>query len=246
MAKILGLITARGGSKGIPRKNLRELAGKPLIAWTIEAARQSRLLSRVIVSTDDEEIAGVARKWGAEVPFIRPAVLATDDASHISVVRHAVELLTQHEGWSADYVVTLQPPCPLRTTEDIDEAIGLAVSKGARAVVSVSETRDHPFLARRMTGAGTLEEFVACDLAYPRRQDLPPAFSINGAIYVNRCATLAADVSLVPPGAYGFVMPLERSLDIDTTWDLHLAELVIRDRLSAACPTIRENNVTTV
>lgn len=243
---ILGLITARGGSKGVPRKNIRTLAGKPLMAWTIEAARRSRLIARVIVSTDDGEIAEVAREWGAAVPFMRPAALASDDASHITVVRHAVEWLARHEDWSADYVVTLQPTSPFRTTEDIDQAVELALSEGYGAVVGVAEARDHPFLARLMTKAGTLEEFVMCDLDYPRRQDLPPVYSINGAVYVNRCDSLATHEGLIPPGAIGFVMPHERSLDIDTPWDFHLAELLMADRERAIPSVIQEPSVTIV
>ena len=155
---------------------LRELAARdPLIAWTIEASRKSRSLSRVIVSTEDEEIAEVARKYGAEVPFMRPAAYASDDASHISVVRHAVEWLEQHDEWSPDYAVTLLPTCPLRAAEDIDGAIDLAKSRAAEAVVGVTEARDHPFLTRRMSDVGVLEEFVPCELEYLRRQDLPQA-----------------------------------------------------------------------
>lgn len=242
--KILGLITARGGSKGVPRKNIRTLAGKPLMAWTIEAACRSRFISRVIVSTEDDEIAEVAREWGAAVPFVRPVALASDDASHISVVRHAVAWLGRHDDWSADYVVTLQPTSPFRTTEDIDQAVELAFSEGLGAVIGVAEARDHPFLARLMTEAGTLETFVECDLVYPRRQDLPPVYSINGAMYVNRCDTLATHEGLVPPGAIGFVMPRERSLDIDTPWDFHLAELLMADRERAHSSVIQEPSAT--
>ena len=244
MAKVLGLITARGGSKGIPRKNIRELAGHPLIAWTIEASRRSLSLSRVIVSTDDEEIAAVARTWGAEVPFVRPAKLASDDASHICVVRHAVEWLGRHESWSADYVVTLQPTCPLRTAEDIDGAIDLALTAGSDAVVGVVEARDHPYLTRRLFESGVLEEFVPCDLVYPRRQDLPRAYAINGAIYVNRCGSLSTAKSLVPPGARGFEMPPERSLDIDTPWDFHLVDLLMRDRLGRSSEPVMPKSAT--
>ena len=243
MAEILGLITARGGSKGLLRKNIRELAGKPLIAWTIEASLKSRSLSRVIVSTEDEEIAGVARKYGAEVPFMRPADLASDDASHISVVRHAVEWLARHDDWSPDYAVTLLPTCPLRAAEDSDGAIDLARSRAAEAVVGVTEARDHPFLIRRMSDGRVLEEFVPCELESPRRQDLPQAFAINGAVYVNQCRSLSEQASLVPPGALGFVMPAERSLDIDTAWAFHLAELLLRARFGPATEPMMNSEV---
>lgn len=227
MIEVVGLITARGGSKGIPRKNIKLLAGKPLLAWTIEAARQSRLLSRLILSTDDDEIAQTAREWGADVPFIRPEELARDDSSHISVVRHAADWLEQHEGRCPEFLMILQPPTPLRTAADIDGAIELANEKGADAVVSVVEARHHPYLTRRMTETGSLVEFVPCDIEYPRRQDLPPAYAINGAVYLIRCSRLPQLETLVPHGSLGFVMPPERSLDIDTLWDFHLAELIL-------------------
>ena len=228
---------------GLLRKNIRELAGKPLIAWTIEVSRKSRSLSRVIVSTDDQEIAEVARKYGAEVPFMRPDDLASDHASHISVVRHAVQWLARHEDWSPDSVVTLLPTCPLRAAEDIDGAIDLAKSRSAEAVVGVTEARDHPFLTRRMSDAGVLDEFVPCDIEYPRRQDLPGAFAINGAVYVNPCRTLPDVTSLIPPGALGLVMPPERSLDIDTEWDFHLAELLMWAGLGTATDPMMTSNV---
>lgn len=240
MIEVVGLITARGGSKGIPRKNIRKLAGKPLLAWTIEAARQSRLLSRVIMSTEDNEIAQTARECGAEVPFMRPAELAGDDSAHIPVVRHAADWLEQHEGRAPEFLMVLQPPTPLRTAADIDGAIELADEKNADAVVSVVEAQHHPFLTRRMTEAGSLVEFVPCDIEYPRRQDLPPAYALNGAIYLIRCSRLPQLKTLVPQGSLGFPMPPERSLDIDTPWDFHLAELILKDSFTQAAVCMQE------
>ena len=126
--------------------------------------------------------------------------------------------------------MVLQPPTPLRTGADIDGAIELAEEKRADAVVSVVEARDHPYLTRRMTETGTLVEFVPCDVEYSRRQDLPPAYALNGAIYLNRCTSLTEHETLAPAGSYGFVMPPERSVDVDTLWDFHLAELILKDR----------------
>ncbi len=234
MIEVVGLITARGGSKGIPRKNIKRLAGKPLIAWTIEAAQQSRHLRHLILSTDDDEIAQTARQWGADVPFIRPDELARDDSSHISVVRHAADWLERHEGRSPEFLMILQPPTPLRTAADIDGAIELANEKGADAVVSVVEAKHHPYLTRRMTETGSLVEFVPCDIDYPRRQDLPPAYALNGAIYLIRCNRLPQLTTLVPQGSLGFVMPTDRSLDIDTLWDFHLAELILQHQPTQA------------
>ena len=134
--EILGLIPARGGSKALPHKNIRQFAGKPLIAWTIETALACPMLDRTIVSTDDPEIADVSRHWGAEVPFLRPAELARDDTPGIEPVLHAVRWLGENEGYRPDYVMVLQPTSPLRTTEDIEAAIQLARDRQADGVVS--------------------------------------------------------------------------------------------------------------
>jgi CMP-N,N'-diacetyllegionaminic acid synthase len=228
---IIALITARGGSKALPGKNLRLLGGKPLIVWSIEAARQSRSVARVVVSTDDEAIAEVSRAAGAEVPFLRPAEISRDDSPHIAASDHALHWLEAHGGAQPDYVLLLQPTSPFRTSADIEAAIALAREKNAVAVVSVCEAKPHPCKTYGLTAEGTLADFVPCDVPYRRRQDLPPAFHDNGAIYLNRRESLLRDRTHIPPGTVPYVMPPERSLDIDTAWDLALAELVIRHGL---------------
>ena len=230
MGEVIGLITARGGSKSMPRKNILPLAGKPLIAWTIEAARSSRFLSRVLLSTDDPEIAKVAAAWGAEIPFMRPAELAGDTTPHVLVVEHAIRWLEEAEGSRPEYVLMLQPTSPLRTAEDIDGVITFAREREAIAVVSVSPMDRHPYLSKRILADGTLAEFVTSDIAYLRRQDLPPAYALNGALYLNRSDSLLRDHTFVPPGVLGYVMPPERSLDVDTPWDFHLVEMILQDR----------------
>ncbi|NEQ78820.1 MAG: acylneuraminate cytidylyltransferase family protein [Moorea sp. SIO2I5] len=230
MSKIIGLITARGGSKSIPRKNTTLLAGKPLIAWTIEAALQSQGLNRVMVSTDDEEIADVSKKWGAEVPFLRPAALAQDDSAHIPVLIHAVEWLEQVEGTTLDYLMLLQPTSPLRSAKDIDLAIKLALDQNAESVVSVCEAFTHPYFTRRITGDGKLKDFVQKPDGYLRRQVLPPAYAWNGAIFLVRRDILIKKQTLETDRTYAYVMTPERSLEIDTPWDLYLADLILSDR----------------
>jgi len=230
LGEVIGLITARGGSKSMPRKNILPLAGKPLIAWTIEAARSSRFLSRVLLSTDDPEIAEVAAGWGAEIPFMRPAELAGDTTPHVLVVEHAIRWLEEAEGSRPEYVLMLQPTSPLRTAEDIDGVITFAREREAIAVVSVSPMDRHPYLSKRILADGTLAEFVTSDIAYLRRQDLPPAYALNGALYLNRSDSLLRDHTFVPPGVLGYVMPPERSLDVDTPWDFHLVEMILQDR----------------
>ena len=226
---IIALITARGGSKGLPGKNVRPVGGKPLIAWTIEAALGSASIKRVIVSTDDEEIARVSREAGAEVPFLRPAEIARDDSPHILTSEHAIRWLEQHDHERPDYLMLLQPTSPFRTTADVDAAIALARQHDAIAVVSVSEAKPHPYKTYGLTAAGTLTTLVPCDIPYRRRQDLPPAFTDNGALYLNRTESLLRDRTYIPAGTMPYVMPPERSLDIDSAWDLFVADLIIRN-----------------
>lgn len=226
MVEVLGLVTARGGSKGLPGKNLRPLGGRPLIAWTLSAARASRCISRVVVSTDDPVIAEASREWGGDAPFLRPAELAGDASPHIDVVLHALGWLAERQGYVPDWVMLLQPTSPFRTSDDIDSAWRVAIATGAAAVVSVVETHDHPYLARRIGPDGVLESFVRTELAYPRRQDLPKAYALNGAIYLCRRDALERERTFEPAGARGYEMPPERSMQIDTAWDFRLCELI--------------------
>lgn len=228
---VLGIITARGGSKGIPRKNITLLAGKPLIAWTIEAAFESDCLDRVVVSTDNAEIAQVCRDCRAEVPFMRPVELAQDDSPHMDVIIHAVEWMMSHENYSPDYVMLLQPTSPLRTAEDIDAAVALALQRAADGVVSVSEAPAHPYLIKRITEKGSLVDFVDTPKGYLPRQSFPPAYVVNGAIYLGRREVLLQRRTWYATRTYPYIMPLERSLDVDTPWDLYLANLVMMDKL---------------
>jgi len=230
MGEIIGLITARGGSKSIPGKNIRLLAGKPLIAWAIEAALQSKALSRIIVSTDDEKIAEVARQWGADVPFMRPNELAQDNSSSISTVLHALNWLTENERVYPEYIMLLQPTSPFRTAEDIRQSIDLAGKHRAAAVVSVCEAERHPYICQRILDDGTLADFMTVEMKYRRRQDFPPAYAVNGAIYLNQCSSLRQDQKFLPSGSIAYIMPPERSLDVDTMWDWRMAELIMKDR----------------
>lgn len=226
--KVAALIPARGGSKGIPRKNLALLAGQPLLAWTIDAALGSENLSRVLVSTDDVEIAEVARQHGAEVPFLRPPELAADESGALEVALHALDWIEQSTSGRPEYLLLLQPTSPLRTTADIDAAIDLARARSADAVLSVCEATPHPLLARRVDENGVLTDFIPVPEVSGRRQDFPPAYFLNGAIYLNRCASLRATRSFQPPGALALRMPPERSLDIDTLLDLRIAEAFLQ------------------
>ncbi|HYD25607.1 MAG TPA: acylneuraminate cytidylyltransferase family protein [Croceibacterium sp.] len=216
----LGLIPARGGSKGIPRKNIRSLAGKPLIVWTIEAALRARGLAAVVVSTDDAGIAQVAREAGAQVPFMRPRELAADETPGIDPVFHALEMLPGH-----DAVLLLQPTSPLRTHEDIDGLLS-RVADGTPSAVSLSLSAEHPAWMYRLDADQRIEPLLPNSGA-ARRQDLPPVYSLNGAMYYARTDWLRAQRGFVGPETIGYPMPPERSIDIDAPIDWHLAETLL-------------------
>ena len=228
---VVAVITARGGSKGLHRKNIRLLKGKHLIGWTIDAALAASSLSRVIVSTDDTEIAEISKSYGAEVPFLRPKEMAQDSSPHIDVVLHALEWLIKG-GENIDYLMLLQPTSPLRTTEDIESIIEMCRDDGVEAAYSVSEAHEHPLLLRTMNDEGVLEPFVKNDASekYLRRQDLPPVYFANGAIYLNRCESLQRDRTFYPEGAKGYIMPEDRSVQIDTLLDFRLVEAALEIR----------------
>lgn len=223
------IITARGGSKGIPGKNIAPCGGKPLIAWTIEAACAATLVDRVIVSTDDDRIADAARLHGGEVPFRRPAELAGDHSSHVAVVQHAVRWLEENGG-EYEYIVLIQPTSPLLMAEDIDAVVRLALENGYDSVITVFETEQHPYFVRRFLPDGTLEYFSQEGRAYTRRQDLPLAYAEAGAVYVIRRDILMRDNCLETAHPRAWVLPRERALDVDEPWDLHLADLILTAR----------------
>ena len=214
----------------MPQKNILPVGGKPLIAWTVEAAFASRYSGRVIVSTDDDEIAEVCRSLGAEVPFMRPAALAEDTSSHADVVRHALEFVREEMDELPEFCLLLQPTSPFRTAGDIERIIKFAEENGAERVVSVCPTTAHPYLMRRITDTGKLERFVDTPESYLRTQDMPPAFRINGALYLFRSDLFLETGKIIDDETFAFVMDEAHSLDVDTPWDLHLADLLLSGR----------------
>lgn len=229
--RVLGLIPARAGSKGVPQKNIRLLLGKPLLQYSIDSALAARSLARVVVSTESEEIAEIARRCGAEVPFTRPAELAEDNSPTLPVVIHALRTL-EAQGDRFDAVCLLQPTCPLRRADDIDACVELLRRSGADAVLSVLEVpaRYHPhwtFLADR---DGSLRP--AADAALPsRRQDLAPAVHRDGSIYLTRRDVVLEQGSLYGARLVGFRMDPDRSVNIDDLDDWARAErlMAVRD-----------------
>lgn len=223
-ATVLAVIPARGGSKSLPRKNVLPLAGRPLLAWTIAAARNAHCVRRVIVSTEDEEIAAVARAAGAEVPFPRPAELATDTASSVAVLRHAVE---QCPGCA--YVVLLQPTSPLRTAEDIDSAFALLRSSNSPSCVSICAVEESPWWMYRQLEDGRIVPLLPEPANGDRRQDLPSVYRVNGALYLARTDWFLQEGKLIGAATIGYRMPRRRSVDIDTRADFECAARILSE-----------------
>jgi CMP-N,N'-diacetyllegionaminic acid synthase len=229
-SQTLGVIPARAGSKSIPGKNLAMVGGQPLIVYSISVALQVSALDRILVSTDSKRIASVARKSGAEVPFLRPADLARDDTPGALPALHALDWLAEHEGYHADWVMLLQPTSPLRSVKDIEAAIELARRPDVDSVVSVSQGRQHPYWAKTISPDGYLESFFDTDRETAPRQALPPVCFPNGAIYLTRSAALRAHGSFLTERTAAHLMPVERALDIDLPWDLKMADSLLSER----------------
>jgi CMP-N,N'-diacetyllegionaminic acid synthase len=231
--KVLGVVTARGGSKGIRGKNLKLLAGKPLLAYTIEAARTSGALDRIILSTEDEAIAEAGRSMWCDVPFMRPTDLAMDDTPHLPVIQHAVTWMETRVGYKPDAVMILQPTSPLRQAADITAAIALLEQSGADSVLSVSAVpaHAHPMRTLRLDADGNAVLFATGEPVrrrINRRQDLPEAWVMNGAIYACRTPVLfAAEPSLYGDRVVAYRMPAERSISIDDMDDWSAAERIL-------------------
>ena len=219
---VLAVIPARGGSKGVPGKNIREVAGRPLIAWTILAARASRYIDRLILSSDDPEIIEVARQWGCEAPFVRPAELATDEAPGTAPLVHALEAIP-----GFDYAVLLQPTSPLRAAEDIDACIAFCAEREAPSVVSVTRSDKHPAWMYELD-QGRLRPALGQVPDSKRRQDMSPVYSLNGAVYVIAAEPFRRHPAILTEQTLGFPMPAERSIDIDTPLDLEIADFLLR------------------
>lgn len=219
----LGFIPARGGSKGIPDKCIKPLLGKPLIAYTIEAALKSNYLDRIIISTEDERIAEVARQFGSEVPFLRPKELATDSTPTLPVIQHGLRCL-QEQGYSPDFVVLLQPTSPLRQFRHIDQAIEKILQTQADAVVSLCPGHYHPFWMKRVLENDRVLPFMETDREYLRRQDLPPVYELNGAVGVVKREVILENRRAIDQDIRAIFMEDIYSIDIDTPLDFFMAE----------------------
>lgn len=229
--RVLGIIPARGGSKALPRKNVLTMSGKPLIAWTIEAALQSALLTKVVVSTDDQEISDTAIAYGAEVPFIRPVELATDTANAVQVLQHALLFCKDYE-LKFNAVMMLQPTTPLRTASDIDNCIEIMQENTeCDSVISVTEVGGHHPARMKYLENGVLIDPDFCEVYENQpRQELKPMYIRNGAIYLVKVNILLEYSSLKGACSMGYVMPPERSVNIDSKFDFELAVWLFNER----------------
>ena len=229
--RILAVTLARGGSKGVPGKNIKPLAGKPLIAYTIAEALRSRLVTRYLVSSDDDEIRDVAVRYGAEAPFKRPESLSTDSATSMHALQHAVEWVEKEEGKKYDYVIELMCTNPFKTAEDIDAALEKLIATGADSVIGVSRLLDHHPARIKKIVDDRLVDFCVPEIPNSRRQDLrPDAFIRNASIYAMR-----RDSLMVDNARYGtadsrpHIMPEERSVNVDSKLDFLMAEALLQE-----------------
>jgi CMP-N-acetylneuraminic acid synthetase len=229
--KFLAIIPARGGSKRLPRKNILDLAGKPLIAWTIEAALNSKYIDRVVVSTDDDEIALISKQYGADVPFIRSAKLAKDTSGSVDVIKDTVKKLEEMNDYY-QYVILLQPTSPMRTKNHIDEAIDLLLTKNADSVISVAPVNHPVEWTNTLQDDCSMSNFFSAKHEGMRSQDFPVRYIVNGSIYINKIETLIATNSLINCGnGFAYVMKENDSIDIDNKIDLIVANALLMEEM---------------
>lgn len=227
--RVLALIPARSGSKGLPGKNIRTLCGKPLVAWSIEKAKRSQYLDVILVTTDSPEIADVSRQYGAIVPFLRPAYLATDHASTYDVIRHALTYCRTHENHEFDYTVLLEPTSPLREDDDIDrmlEALDTRVDE-FDAIISVGQVIEHPSIMKRLAG-DRLEPFCPELVQTTRRQDNAPAYYPFGVAYIAKTLTLLEENTFYTRRCMAFPIKRYQNYEIDDVYDWFCVENVMK------------------
>jgi len=224
--RILAIIPARSGSKGLKDKNIKKINGKPMISYTIEAALKSEIFSNVIVSTDSQKYAEIAKKAGAEVPFIRPEKLATDESTTNDVIIHAIsEMEKRNDGY--DYFMLLQPTSPLRSAENIKDAYFLLKEKNANAVISVCETDHNPLWSNTLDESLSLDNFIN-KREDKRRQELPIYYRLNGAIYLANIGYYKEFNDFYENNSYAYIMDKKESIDVDDIIDFELASLILR------------------
>ena len=227
--KILGIIPARGGSKGVPGKNIRPILGKPLIAYTIETGLNSKLITDVVVTTDSTDIQEIALKFGASAPFLRPAELATDTALAVPTIQHAVAEMEKVNDVTYDYIIMLQPTSPLKTSDDLDQALTKLIEADADGIISVVDVdNNHPMKMKKFLGddgrSGQMVDYEKPPYENCPRQHLPPVYIVNGALYATKRDVFMERNTFQGDVCLGYEMPADRSINIDTEFDFLLAE----------------------
>ena len=228
--EILTLITARAGSKRLPNKNILNLADKPLIAWSINEALKSKYISEVIVSTDSKKIAEISEQYNATVPFIRPKYLSNDTATSYDVILHAINYFREKNDDSYKYILLLQPTSPLRTSEDINNAIDLFSEKQTKAVVSVCKTEHSPLWSNILPKDLSMKNFIRPEVKNKRSQDLPDYYRLNGAIYIADIEYFIENKGFLGNKTRASIMKRQNSIDIDNLLDFRFAELIIKEK----------------
>jgi len=229
---ILALIPARGGSKGLKKKNISPLLGKPLIAWTIEQALKSKYLDRVVISTDNKEIAEISQKYGAEVPFIRPPELARDDSKVIDTVLHALDFFKE-QNLNFDYLALLEPTSPLRRNDDIDKGIKKLIDNGniAESLISVGEIAlEHPIYSKKIDKNGYITSFLKMEWAGSLRQKLPKAYFPYGVIYIAKVSAIRKHKTVYPDRVLPFFIERWQNYEINDIWDFLCVEAILKNK----------------
>ena len=222
--KILAVIPARGGSKGIKDKNIYPLAGKPLIYYSLDACTKSKLITDIIVSTDSKKIKKIVKDFGLEIPFMRPDHLATDDSLAIPTVIHAVNEMEILNKINYDYVIMIQPTAPLRTSEDIDNSLNLLINEDTDSIISIVDVDNYHPIKMKLVKENRLYDFQESGLENPPRQSLPKVYIVNGAIYAMKRDVLIVGQTFKGESCLPFIMPQERSVNIDNLPDFTVAE----------------------
>jgi len=232
----IAVIPARGGSKRLPNKNIKDLKGKPLISYTIEAALKSKYIDETVVSTDSLQIKKVAEKFGASAPFLRPEHLAQDESTSVDAAKHCISFYEKELKKKYDYIVFLQPTSPLRDEKDIDAAIEFLIEKNADCVVSVCEMDHNPIWSNTLDKSGSMKNFLDEKYINKRTQDLDKYYRINGAIYICKIEKLLEENRLLlSDNIYAFMMEQEKSVDIDTKLDFILAKTIMEEENESTC-----------
>ncbi len=225
----LAIIPSRGGSKGLPGKNIKELCGKPLIAWSIEAGSKNKYIDEVMVTTDSQEIANIAKQYGANIPFLRPKELASDTATTFDAAKHTIEFYKNELNKEFDYIVLLEPTSPLREVLDIDNAIEKLLRSNANSIVGICKTEDqNPAFLVKKDGNGFISGYENKDMKVLRRQEIEDIYFFEGSLYISDITTYLYRKSFYHKDTIGYEVPKYKALEIDDIYDFIMVEAIMK------------------